>query len=59
MHCGPIRISSAMTKGSSLASVEEVREGDHVIDHRELGRRSTGARRKSWYGPLANHVSRR
>jgi hypothetical protein len=31
MHCGPMRISSAMTKGPSLASVEEVREEDHVI----------------------------
>jgi hypothetical protein len=31
MHCGPIGISSAMTKGSSPASVEEVRADDHVI----------------------------
>jgi len=30
MHCAPMRISSAMTKGPSLASVEEVREDDHV-----------------------------
>jgi transcriptional regulator with PAS, ATPase and Fis domain len=31
MHCGPMRISSAMTKGPSLASAEEVRADDHVI----------------------------
>jgi hypothetical protein len=31
MHRGPMRVSSAMTKGPSLASVEEVRADDHVI----------------------------
>jgi hypothetical protein len=31
MHRGPMRVSSAMTKGPSLASVEEVRADDHAI----------------------------